>query len=84
MQVEVLGLAKNGSWIPLPFDREATLDAFFAELLYTPLRASLDIDVEAPEVREIRIRITETDPFEMPWSISEVRVFAHPPPSTGE
>jgi hypothetical protein len=80
MRFEVLGLASDGSWIDLPFDREATFDAFFAELLHDPLAASLDVEVESPEVREIRIRITETDPFEMPWSISEIRVFARSPP----
>ena len=76
MHFEVLGLAPDGSWIELPFDREACLDAYFAELLHDPLRARLDIDLDPPEVREIRVRITKTDAFEMPWSFSEIHVFA--------
>ncbi len=72
---EVLGLVEGGQWIDLPFDRARSLDDFFADLLYRPLKAKLQIKVDTREVREIRIRITETDPFEMPWTMSEIRVF---------
>ena len=72
---EVLGLVKGGQWIDLPFDRARSFDDFFADLLYRPLEAKLQIKVDTREVREIRIRITETDPFQMPWTMSEIRVF---------
>ena len=50
-------------------------DRFVAKLLKLPLEATLEVELDPPPVREIRIRITKTDPFEMPWTISEVHVF---------
>ena len=34
-----------------------------------------DVDLTSPAVREVRIRITKTDAFEMPWTMSEIRVY---------
>jgi hypothetical protein len=77
---QVLGLIGGDQWVDIPFDRHASFDRFFAELLHQPFRASLDIDLDAPRVREIRIRVTETDPFEMPWTMSEIRAFLRKTP----
>jgi hypothetical protein len=43
--------------------------------LYTSRQARLDIELDAPRLKEIRIRITRTDGFEMPWTMSEIRVY---------
>ena len=75
-EFQVLGLTEKGTWVDIPFDREGSLDAFFSQLLSGSQTASLSIDLEdAPKVREIRIRITDTDRFEMPWTMSEIRVY---------
>ena len=72
---EVLGLIGGDRWVSLRFDRKAVLHNFFAQLLHEPQSASLDIDLTSPAVREVRIRITKTDAFEMPWTMSEIRVY---------
>jgi hypothetical protein len=79
MQFQILGLIGNDQWVDLPFDRARVDDRFFAQLLHQPLNAWMDLDLRAPEVIEIRIRITKTDPYEMPWTMSEIRVFEKNP-----
>ena len=72
---EVLGLIGGDRWVSLSFDRRAVLHNFFAQLLHEPRSASLDLDLTSPAVRQVRIRITKTDAFEMPWTMSEIRVY---------
>ena len=81
-EFEVLGLGEDGAWVGLPFDRERALNGYFAQLLHGRKSASIDFDLEdAPLVREIRVRITRTDPFEMPWTMSEIRVYVSRTPA---
>jgi hypothetical protein len=49
----------------------------FADLLYNPGEARLDLDLDpnAPPLSQIRLRLSETDPFTMPWTVAEVRVY---------
>ena len=75
MHFEILGLLESGAWQSLDFERDVAYDRFVAKLLKLPLEATLEVELDPPPVREIRIRITKTDPFEMPWTISEVHVF---------
>ncbi len=75
MQFQILGLIGNDQWVDLPFDRADVDDRFFTQLLHQPLDAWMEVDLQAPEVIEIRIRITKTDRYEMPWTLSEVRVY---------
>ena len=76
MAFQILGLIGDNQWIDLPFERALVYDQFFAELLHQPFDARMVVDLQAPEVLEIRIRITKTDPYSMPWTLSEVRVYA--------
>jgi hypothetical protein len=48
-------------------------------LLRQPSEARLDLDVEPRRLRAVRLRITETDEFGMPWTMSELRLFARRP-----
>ena len=77
MHFEILGLLESGAWQSLDFehDPDVTYDRFVAKLLRRPLEATLDVALDPPPVREIRIRITKTDPFEMPWTLSEVHIY---------
>jgi hypothetical protein len=75
MRFQILGLIGNNQWVDIPFDRAVVYDRFFTELLHQPMDARLEVDLLSPEVVEIRIRITKTDRFEMPWTMSEVRVY---------
>ena len=59
----------------LPFDRAKVDHRFFTQLLHQPLDAWMDMDLQAPDAIEIRIRITKTDRYVMPWTISEIRVY---------
>jgi len=78
MRFEVLGLMEDRTWARLPFDRASVYERLFTQLLSDPLSASVDVELEEPRVWELLIRITETDGFELPWSISEIRVFERP------
>jgi hypothetical protein len=75
MRFEVLGLREDKTWMRLPFDRDKTYDRLFAQLLHRPLETSVDIDLEAPPLWEVLIRVTETDAYELPWEIAEIRIF---------
>jgi len=77
MRLKLMALADAG-WVELLYDREAAYDDLFASLLHRPREAWLHLDVEPRQVSAIRLRITETDPFWMPWTLSEVRVWAAP------
>ena len=75
MRFEVLGLLEDRTWARLPFDRASVHEHLLTQLLYNPLSASVDVELGEPRVWELLIRITETDGFELPWSISEIKVF---------
>jgi hypothetical protein len=75
MRFEVLGLREDRTWTRLRFDRGKVYERLFSKLLYHPLSASVDVDLPEPPVRELLLRITETDDYELPWSIAEIRVF---------
>ena len=83
MRFEVLGLLEDRTWARLPFDRAAVYERLFTQLLYDPLSASVDVELREPRVWGLMIRITETDGFELPWSISEIRVFEKPKVHSG-
>jgi hypothetical protein len=61
--------------VELPFDAEVAYDRLFATLLHEPRRARLVVDLDGRELSGLRIRITETDPFAMPWIMSELRLY---------
>ncbi len=80
MHFEILGLLESGAWQSLDFEHDVICDRFVAKLLKLPLEATLDVALDPPPVREIRIRITKTDPSEMPWTLSEVHVYSRRAP----
>jgi len=79
MHFKVLGEVAPESWVEIPFDEAATYDRLFASLLHRPKSASLVVDLPPRELRALRLRITQTDPFWMPWVMSEVRVYERKP-----
>jgi hypothetical protein len=74
MRFRLLGEVE-GDWIELPFDRETTYDRLFSSLLFEPRAARMVVDLDARSIGGLRIRITETDPFRMPWTMSEIRLY---------
>jgi hypothetical protein len=65
----------DGETVELPFDAQAAYDRLFAALLHRPRQATLDLDLAPSRVTSLRLRVVETDPFWMPWTLSEVRVY---------
>jgi hypothetical protein len=75
MRFEILALTGPNQWVDIPFDRSEVYDRFFTQLLYRPFDARMEVDFQAPEALEVRVRITSTDRFGMPWTMSEIRVY---------
>jgi len=74
MHLKLMGRVEGG-WVRLPLDEPAAYDALFASLLHAPRRATLDLDIEPRRVSALRLRITTTDAFWMPWTLPEVNVY---------
>ena len=79
LRVKLLGETPEAGWIELPFDEARAFDDLFAQLLHRPRSAALDLDITPRPILGLRIRIAEEDPFAMPWSLPEVRVFEPAP-----
>ncbi len=75
MHFKLLGEVAPETWIEIPYDQPAAFDRLFSSLLHQPKDATFVVDVEPQELRALRIRITETDPFFMPWMMSEIRLY---------
>lgn len=63
-------------WEEIDYDEAGAYDRLFASLLHDPAHARLELDFEPQALHSIRLQITEPDSFGMPWTMSEVRVFA--------
>ena len=63
----------------IAFDAREAYDRLFASLLYRPREARLDLDVETPLLRELRLRIASSDEFQLPWTMTELRLFRRRP-----
>jgi len=79
MHLRLLGQDPSGEWREIPFDAALSYDRLFAELLHAPRTAALDLDPEPRRLSGLRLRITETDPFWMPWKMAELRVYGRSP-----
>lgn len=75
MHLKLVGQTGDDEWSEMAFDETAVYDRLFATLLHRPKDAALVVDVEPREVRAVRLRIPEKDPFWMPWIMSEVRLY---------
>jgi hypothetical protein len=73
--LRLLGEATDGSRIEIPFDETSALDRLFRLLLHCPREAALILDLPHSVLTELTPRVRESDPFGMPWTMSEVRVF---------
>jgi hypothetical protein len=74
-RLEVIGHAADGSPVAIAYDARKAYDALFAALLHRPRDASLDLDVETPPLKELRLRISSDDPFLLPWTMAELRLY---------
>jgi hypothetical protein len=59
----------------ISFDEHATYERLFETLLHRPRQARMVIDFEPRSLDTLRLRITETDAFWMPWDISELHLY---------
>ncbi len=82
MHVKLVGQRSDGERTDLPFDAAAAYDHLFATLLQDPRHARLDIDIAPAALTSLRVRISRTDPFDMPWSLPELRMYGPPPPGS--
>jgi hypothetical protein len=78
LRVRLLGARPGSGWGEIPFDEEAAYDRLFAALLHRPREAWLDLEIEPQPLAALRVRISEDDAFALPWTMSEVRVWAAP------
>jgi hypothetical protein len=77
MHVKLIGQSEAGEWTELAFDERAAYDGLFSSLLYAPRDAALALDLDPPRrLIAIRLRITETDEFWMPWTVPELDVYS--------
>jgi hypothetical protein len=75
MRLKLLGQDPSGAWTEIPFDDASAYDRLFGSLLRRPQQASLDLDIQPHMLQAFRLRIAETDPFGMPWTMVELRAF---------
>jgi hypothetical protein len=74
-RLELLGRTPDGTTLSVPYDARVAYDALFSSLLYRPREASLDFDVQTPPLIELRLRIPADDPFQLPWTMAELRLY---------
>jgi hypothetical protein len=79
MRLALIGERPDGGSIRLAFDERAAYDRLFLSQLHTPRDARLTIDLPEVVLARLTLRIRETDPFQMPWTMSEIRVFTRAP-----
>jgi hypothetical protein len=75
MRLRVMLQDPDGSWAETDIDEGAAYGNLFARLLHDPRRARLDLDIPPRRLSGFRLRIPETDPFWMPWSLAEIRAY---------
>jgi hypothetical protein len=76
LRIKLLGDEPGAGWREIPFDEEAAYDRLLAVLLHQPREAWLDIEIEPRTLSALRVRIREPDEFALPWTMSEIRVWA--------
>jgi hypothetical protein len=74
--VEILVRQSGEAWRSVPFAEEEAYDRFFARLLHAPKGASLDFDIPPTTLTALQVRLTDAEPFGMPWTLTELRLFA--------
>ena len=74
--LKLFGDQGDGALRVVRFDKPAALDRLFSSLLFEPKNPLLVVDFEAQELASLSLEIGNTDPFGLPWSMSEVRLYA--------
>lgn len=74
--LKLFGRKPDSRTRPVHFDKPAALDRLFSSLLFEPRNPVLVVDFEARELASISLEIGRPDPFGMPWSMSEIRLYA--------
>jgi hypothetical protein len=74
--VEILVRSGGEDWRPVPFEEEGSYDRFFSRLLHAPKGATLDFDIPPTTVTALQVRLRDGDTFGMPWTLTELRLFA--------
>ncbi|HUG54997.1 MAG TPA: hypothetical protein VMR21_15405 [Vicinamibacteria bacterium] len=75
MRLRLIGFSPEGAAADIPFDETASYDRLFMLLRRRPREASLDLDFAPRALSGFRLRIAETDPFFMPWTMAELRAY---------
>ncbi len=77
--LKIVGEPEHGPPFELSFDERAAYDGLFALLLWRPSEAALVLDLLEPlPLRAVRLRITESDEFSMPWDLAELTAWERP------
>jgi hypothetical protein len=66
------------AWREVAWDKDVAYDRFFSKLLYSPRSATLDLDLPPTELTGLQLRLREDEPFGMPWTLSELRLYTEP------
>jgi hypothetical protein len=74
-RLSLVGRRPGGRIHPLHFDGAGALDRLFSSLLFEPRNPVLVIDFEAQELASVSLRIAGDDPFGLPWTMSELRLY---------
>jgi hypothetical protein len=85
-RIRLIGEDEAAATADLEFDEPRAYDTLFSLLFYEPRSARLDLDLKEPKtVAGVRVRIRETDAFEMPWLLGEIRAYERrvPAPVSG-
>lgn len=78
-QLRLLGETGADAAVLLEFDERAAYDGLVALLLRDPRQAALVLDVREPcALRAVRLRVSDSDGFGMPWEIAELTAWERP------
>jgi len=74
--LKLFGRPPEGGMRAIRFDKPAVLDRLFSSLLFEPRNPVMVVAFETQELASISLEIAKADPFGLPWSMHEVRVYA--------
>ncbi len=74
--LKLFGQPPEGGMRAIRFDKAGALDRLFSSLLFEPRNPVLVVDFEAQELAAITLEIGRADPFGLPWTMSEIRLYS--------
>jgi hypothetical protein len=75
-RLRVIGEPVSGQPLEIEWQAERAYAALLDWLVHRPREARLDLDIPPRPLRAVRLRLSDPDPFLMPWRIGEIRLFA--------